>query len=341
MNQNLIISVLEIIKKHPDVHIQKLLEITADKISANDFQGCYTYLGNKNFINRSIPTNAKITILGLEHLETLKNDKAKSTNDKKAERKILHNNAKLFGWKRKTFWIFFVFSIFGVGFSVYEFVIFTNCENKTYNEQIMFQTEDLLNQELNELEIMFKSNPFKFKDIDILVANLDLYISKLEAEENLYYEDFWQVISEIETKTNKHYFIPTIYGTDISGNVSFLNEIRTMQLYINEDLKLYVNQNDRTVNFSFFNYKYEGDTLRLLLSQVDTTIKPNIIINRIIKDNSNLIKNPIEPVIHYGNAILVGSEYKDIDYIEGIYCVQTIMGNNDTIKFNLKITKNE
>lgn len=58
-------------------------------------------------------TFSKLTELGINTLEKLEIELNQEISDKRAERKKLHNDSIISGWKRKTFWPIFIFGLFG------------------------------------------------------------------------------------------------------------------------------------------------------------------------------------------------------------------------------------
>ena len=86
----------------------KLIE---HKIGWKQYNDLYSEYAKNTLLDQQ--THNKLTELGKTTLNTLEIEYEQELKDKIAERKKLHNESVMSGWKRKTFWYIFALGLFG------------------------------------------------------------------------------------------------------------------------------------------------------------------------------------------------------------------------------------
>ena len=106
------------------------------------------------YVNNSLldyETHCKLTKLGENTLRKLVSEQEKEANDKIAERKKLHNESVISGWKRKTFWYIFVLGLFGGIYSAVD--LFHKITDEPEFQKKVYSKEEI-QRELNKLRTL-------------------------------------------------------------------------------------------------------------------------------------------------------------------------------------------
>ena len=126
--------------------IYKLIE---DKVGWTEFHKIQSEF-MKNLVLDSYSGN-KLTELGKNRLKDLKIELEQEKIDKEAERKKLHNESIMSGWKRKTFWYIFALGLFGGIYSAYDLFNKITSSKEIPIEQI---TKQEMEEELSKLRTL-------------------------------------------------------------------------------------------------------------------------------------------------------------------------------------------
>jgi hypothetical protein len=95
-------------------------DLIKDKIGWVEYRALHKEYANNSFLD--VHTHTKLTEIGKTRLRTLEAEYNQDINDKRAERKKLHNEATLSDWQLKTFWYLFIFGLFGGVYSAYDII---------------------------------------------------------------------------------------------------------------------------------------------------------------------------------------------------------------------------
>jgi len=90
---------------------EQFFELIKHKIGWKKYNEIYAEFANNSMLDSY--SHTQLTELGKNTLIALQSELEQELKDKIAERKKLHNDAIISGWKRKTFWYIFAFGLFG------------------------------------------------------------------------------------------------------------------------------------------------------------------------------------------------------------------------------------
>jgi hypothetical protein len=115
-----------------------------ENIGFREYLSIIDYLDKKEYIE-SIENDAHfdLTDVGVANLKLIQENLEQKNLDTLAERKKLHNESVMSGWKRKTFWYIFALGLFGGIYSGIDLF------NKITDKKEV-QTEQLTKQEMKE-----------------------------------------------------------------------------------------------------------------------------------------------------------------------------------------------
>ncbi|MDO6852143.1 hypothetical protein Q4599_01020 [Cellulophaga lytica] len=122
------------------------------KIGWKQYNDIYSEYANNSFFDYQ--THTKLTELGRNTLKKLEIEYEQELKDKKAERKKLHNESVMSGWKRKTFWYIFALGLFGGIYSGIDLFNKITSSKEVQEEQL---TKQEMESELSELRSLILS----------------------------------------------------------------------------------------------------------------------------------------------------------------------------------------
>jgi hypothetical protein len=125
-------------------------EYLPENIGFREYLSIIEYLEKKQYIE-SIENDTiyGLTDVGVANFKLIRGNIEQQTSDKLAERKKLHNESVMSGWKRKTFWYIFALGLFG---GIYSGIDLFN--KITDNKEI--QEKDNQEDELSKIKTISK-----------------------------------------------------------------------------------------------------------------------------------------------------------------------------------------
>ena len=115
-----------------NLNSEDFFKLIQDKIGWQQYNVIYSEYANNSLLDHQ--THTKLTELGKSTLETLEIELENEVKDKIAERKKLHNESVISGWKKKTFWPIFFFGLFGGVYSGID--LFNKMTNRNESQKI-------------------------------------------------------------------------------------------------------------------------------------------------------------------------------------------------------------
>lgn len=153
-------------KEQKILFLQTKLENESKKLNSDDFFKLISHkIGWKeyhsiysDFVNNSLldtKTHTKLTDLGKNTLNVLISERQQEIKDENAERKKLHNESVMSGWKRKTFWYIFAFGLFGGIYSGIDLIkkILPKSEKEKTQINTIENKDRLIKTEIDSLKI--------------------------------------------------------------------------------------------------------------------------------------------------------------------------------------------
>lgn len=129
-----------------------------ENIGFKEYLSIIEFLEEKQYIE-SIENDATygLTDVGSVNFKKIKKNIEQQNSDSLAERKKLHNESVMSGWKRKTFWYIFAFGLFGGVYSGIDLYKKITNSNEIQEEQLTKQEIEIELSELRTLILNQKS----------------------------------------------------------------------------------------------------------------------------------------------------------------------------------------
>jgi len=216
--------------------------------------------------------------------------------------------------------------------------LFFGCNEKGKNDRLIRNNSELINIEFHKIEQQYLLNKNRIQNSYQLAKEIkseyDIIVNEFlegkpfnENGANKLLDKFI-VINESKSKEFK---IPEIKSIEDESNKIF--QIQYLTLYFIKLVKESAFNKDYSTNSFIVEPIKIGDKIKIRISQIDTTMRPCIMIGKLKENKKEFIDNFV--MAHY-NGYYPEISVKDINNsttIEGLFIIPTIEGRLDTIAF--------
>ena len=135
--------------EHNKMNVDEFFKLIEQKIGWKEYMDLLSEFSNNSFLTGG--EWEQLTELGKNRLKEFENQLIQLKKDEEAERKKLHNESVISGWKRKTFWYIFALGLFG---GIYSGIDLFNkiTDNKEVQEEQL--TKQQMEEELSKLRTL-------------------------------------------------------------------------------------------------------------------------------------------------------------------------------------------
>lgn len=224
------------------------------------------------------------------------------------------------------------------------FLALISCvDNSRYHEQIE-NNNILIMDEFNTIQIKLLLNPKKVDRFFSLAKSIKTDYDNI-------HENYLNKNSQIDSLANnlieKTMNINTInWGKYKKPNIEDINDVyfemvqvQYLTLFCLKSLRESINYNEYSTNKFHIESKRNGDKIKLLVCQMDSTDYPTIKIGKLKENTNEFMDTFVSPRYNEFHLEVPINALEDDKIVEGIIIVRTIYGAFDTVKFRSEINR--